>query len=97
MTTITVTKRDGTSKTVQTSYTDATALDRLATYTSNRNHRLSRSEFACDLVRKSFVGNGLSLKQSKWVHVLAVEADTPRKQSTPGEERVGLKMPSTWQ
>ena len=78
MNTITVIKRDGSSKSVESPYTDAAALDRLTAYTRDRQHRLSRNQFALDLVRKSLVGNGLSIKQSRWVHILAVEADSQR-------------------
>ena len=85
--TITVTLRDGTTKSVESHYTDDEALERLAHLVSGyadggHGHRLERSEFACDLVRKGRQ-HGLSEKQAAWVHILVVEADTPREERAP--------------
>lgn len=88
--TITVTKRDGTTKSVETPYSDDAALARLealvtpqpvAGSASPNAHMLARSEFACDLVRKGR-RYGLSPKQSAWVHILVVEAETQREAPT---------------
>jgi len=88
-TTITVTKRDGTTKSVETPYTDAQALDRLEALvtpqpvagSANGNaHRLARSGFACDLVDKGR-RFGLSEKQTAWVHILVVEADGSQEEA----------------
>jgi len=86
--TITVTKRDGSTKSVESPYSDREALARLTAYVTPQPvagsarpnaHRLARSEFACDLVRK---GNryGLSEKQAAWVHILVVEAKTRQQE-----------------
>lgn len=98
--TITVTKRDGTTKSVETPYTDEQVLARLEALVTppptmggrrmGTAHRLARSGFACDLVDKGR-RYGLSEKQAAWVHILVVEAETPREAPAPVATVTGLR------
>jgi hypothetical protein len=90
--TITVTKRDGTEKSVETTYTDDAVFERLVKLTGHivldrtigalqqrdPDAPLARSGFACDLAVKGY-RRGLSAKQIAWVHILVMERETPRE------------------
>jgi len=73
-TTITVELRNGTTKSVETPYTDDQVLVRLDDLCFNGTRPLFRNQFATDLARKA----RLSDKQIAWVHILVVEHETPR-------------------
>tara|TARA_Y100000310_G_C20677977_1_gene814194 strand:+ start:2245 stop:2994 length:750 start_codon:yes stop_codon:yes gene_type:complete len=89
--TITVMKKDGTTKSVESPYTDEEIMERLTQLTghvvldrtigaltqAHPDAPLARSSFACDLAKKGY-RYGLSEKQRAWAHVLVVERETPR-------------------
>ena len=76
--TVTVTKRDGTTKTVESPHTDAEAITRLAELNSAPGAK--PSSFALDLAHKG-TRYRLSEKQIAWVHIIVCESDTPRQES----------------
>ena len=98
--TITVPKRDGTTKSVETPYTDEQVLTRLEALVTppptmggrrmGTAHRLARSGCACARVDKGR-RYGLSEKQAAWVHILGVEAETPPEAPAPAATVTGLR------
>lgn len=81
--TITVTKRDGTTKSVESPYTDSEALAKLDHYCFSGAQPLGRSGFACDLANTACTQRGLSEKQFAWVHIIVVEFEAPREAPAP--------------
>lgn len=81
--TITVTKRDGSTKSVETPYTDMEAILRLEDLCFSGSMPLNRSSFAVSLANGRCQGRGLSEKQVAWVHILVIEAETPREAPAP--------------
>jgi hypothetical protein len=61
-------------RTVDTPYTDRQAFDRLEQMVEQGKG----GDFAADLIAKG-ITKGLSDEQFKWVHILVVEAETPRE------------------
>lgn len=90
-TTITVTKKDGTTKSVESPYTDKEAMMRLYDLTGYEltgpagrelvwHEPKITSAFARSLViTNEMNGRDLSIKQWAWVHIIVVEAETPRE------------------
>ena len=81
-TTITVTKRDGSTKTVETPYSDFEVIMVLRRYVTEGK---IRSSFGADLADKG-ERYGLSEKQAAWAHILVIEAETP------APERVAVRQ-----
>jgi len=79
--TITVTKRDGTTKSVESPYTDGEAIRKLDDYCFDTNigAPLNRSSFAVSLANDASRRGGLSELQVAWVHILVVEHEAPRE------------------
>ena len=78
--TITVTKRDGSSKSVESPYTDMEAIRRLDDLCFSGSMPMNKNGFAVSLANGASQGRGLSQKQIAWVHILVVEFETPRRQ-----------------
>lgn len=72
--TITVTKRDGSTKTVESPYTDQQAVEKLEALVAP-GCKLNGSSFANSLISSAHGRFGLSEKQAAWVHILVVEAE----------------------
>lgn len=72
-TTITVTKRDGSTKSVQSPYADGEVLARLRALVFDGDRPLQRSGFAVSLAEQSQQRGTLSHKQTSWAHLLVVE------------------------
>ena len=79
--TITVTKRSGKTKSIESPYSDAEALASLtnlvtpyrSAFGNSSGHYLARDGFACDLAAKG-AKYTLSEKQLAWVHILVCRA-----------------------
>jgi len=86
MTTITVTKRDGTTKSVDSPYTDYEIGEVLVRYLEEgklpSTKRDGSPTFSASL-RQSHDRYGLSEAQTRWAHILVVQADTPRQEAAP--------------
>lgn len=78
--TITVTKRDGSTKSVESPYTDMQAIIRLDDLCFSGSMPLNKNSFAVSLANGASQGRGLSQKQIGWVHVIVVEHEAPRRQ-----------------
>ena len=90
--TITVTKRDGSTKAVESPYTDDEVVARLQELTGFELASYGtesvvgwdgplKSRFARDLAAQAEMHRGLSAKQIAWVHILVVEHEAPREQA----------------
>jgi hypothetical protein len=101
MTEITVTKRDGSTKTVNSPYTDQEAIERLWKHTGYDfgSYRDSvvidfkgelRSQFARDLANKA-AHRDLSQKQLAWVHILVVEFESKALDRKPTESLADIR------
>tara|TARA_Y100000310_G_scaffold322425_1_gene381475 strand:- start:1383 stop:2156 length:774 start_codon:yes stop_codon:yes gene_type:complete len=84
--TITVTKRDGSTKSVESPYSDSEALARLEYLIEQGKIEGSRRDgtesFAGSLSTKGH-RYGLSEKQAAWVHIIVVEFEAPREAPAP--------------
>ncbi len=78
--TITVTKRDGSTKSVESPYTNMEAIIRLDNLCFSGSMPLNRNSFAVSLANGASQGNGLTQKQLAWVHIIVVEHEAPRRQ-----------------
>jgi len=93
--TITVTKRDGTTKSVSSPHADYDIGDVLVRYLDEgklpRTKRDGTPTFAASLGR-SYEGYGLSEAQTKWAHILVVEVDAPRQEPAPTASLPRIRM-----
>ena len=94
--TIAVTKRDGSTKSVESPYTNSEVVAKLHDYCFDMaiGAPLNRNGFAVSLANTSVRCGGLSPKQIAWAHVIVIEHESRQQQRTqqPAQEAVSLEQ-----